>query len=199
MWVPVAVRRVANCYTPFTLLYFTLSGFHKLENAWSNLDSWCLSAIRKASVLTLNECFCHFTQFTVCARPLSPCILNLLGRFQHPCSLSPSVCSTLLIFLLIISSPNISVTCNLFCLRKQACWREMKENFIMSYMQLMFSLLVYMWPFVTSVPGLCLSDRHTHTHLTALFPGLPRWAGTRKVKPIWILLKQETVSGSGIS
>jgi len=40
---------------------------------------------------------------------------------------------------------------------------------------------------------------HTHTHLTALFPGLPGWAGTRKVKPIWILLKQETVSSSGIS
>ena len=40
---------------------------------------------------------------------------------------------------------------------------------------------------------------HTHTRLTALFPGLPRWAGTRTVKPIWILLKQETVSGSGIS
>ena len=33
----------------------------------------------------------------------------------------------------------------------------------------------------------------------ALFPGLPGWAGTRKVKPIWILMKQETVSGSGIS
>jgi len=33
----------------------------------------------------------------------------------------------------------------------------------------------------------------------ALCPGLPGWAGTRKVKPIWILLKQETVSGSGIS
>jgi len=40
---------------------------------------------------------------------------------------------------------------------------------------------------------------HTQTHLTALFPGLPRWAGTRKVEPIWILLKHETVSGSGIS
>jgi len=40
---------------------------------------------------------------------------------------------------------------------------------------------------------------HTHTRLTALFPGLPGWADTRKVKPIWILLKQETVSGSGIS
>ena len=31
-----------------------------------------------------------------------------------------------------------------------------------------------------------------------LFPGLPGWAGTRKGKPIWILLKQERVSGSGI-
>ena len=41
---------------------------------------------------------------------------------------------------------------------------------------------------------------HTHTHTTfnGPFPGLPRWASTRKVKPIWILLKQETVSGSGI-
>jgi len=41
--------------------------------------------------------------------------------------------------------------------------------------------------------------QHTHTRLMALFPGLPGWAGTRKVKLIWILLKQETVSGSGIS
>ena len=53
------------------------------------------------------------------------------------------------------------------------------------------------------------TNAHTHTHtrtharthararLTALFPGLPWWAGTTKVKPIWILLKQETVSGSG--
>ena len=40
---------------------------------------------------------------------------------------------------------------------------------------------------------------HTHSRLTALFPGLPGWAGTRKVKPIWILVKQETVSGNGIS
>ena len=36
-------------------------------------------------------------------------------------------------------------------------------------------------------------------HCTALCPGLLRWASTRKVKPIWILLEQETVSGSGIS
>ena len=38
---------------------------------------------------------------------------------------------------------------------------------------------------------------HTHTRLTALFPGLPRSAGTRKAKSIWILLNQETVSGNG--
>ena len=48
---------------------------------------------------------------------------------------------------------------------------------------------------VNSHPG-----AHTHTHpFNGPFPGLPRWSGTRKVKPIWILLKQETVSGSGIS
>jgi len=35
---------------------------------------------------------------------------------------------------------------------------------------------------------------HTHTRLSALCPRLPKWAGTRKVKPIWILQKQETVS-----
>ena len=33
---------------------------------------------------------------------------------------------------------------------------------------------------------------HTHLHLTALFPGPLGWAGTRKVRPIWILLKQES-------
>jgi len=33
---------------------------------------------------------------------------------------------------------------------------------------------------------------HTHTRLTALLPGLSEWAGTRKVKPIWILLKQDS-------
>ena len=43
------------------------------------------------------------------------------------------------------------------------------------------------------------SDTHTHTPFNGLFLGLPRWAGTRKAKPIWILLKQERVSGSGIS
>ena len=48
------------------------------------------------------------------------------------------------------------------------------------------------WWWVESYP-------HTHTRLTALFQGLPGWAGTRKVKPIRIFLKQETVSSSGMS
>ena len=40
---------------------------------------------------------------------------------------------------------------------------------------------------------------HTYIHpFNGLCPGLPGSAGTRKVKPISILLKQETVSGSGI-
>ena len=43
------------------------------------------------------------------------------------------------------------------------------------------------------------TDKYTHPCLVALCPGLTGWAGTRKVKPIWILLEQETVSGSGIS
>ena len=42
-------------------------------------------------------------------------------------------------------------------------------------------------------------NTHTHTHLTALFPGLPGSAGTRKVKLIWISVNRKTVSGSGIS
>ena len=46
---------------------------------------------------------------------------------------------------------------------------------------------------------LILISTNVHTRLTAPCPGLSRRASTRKVKPIGILLKQETVSGSGIS
>ena len=59
------------------------------------------------------------------------------------------------------------------------------------------------WPVLALVTARPLkahyTHSHTHTRLTALCPGLPGWANTRKAKPIWILLKQETVSGSGIS
>ena len=42
-------------------------------------------------------------------------------------------------------------------------------------------------------------QKRTNTRLTSLCPGLPGWASTRKVEPIWILLKQQTDSGSSIS
>jgi len=66
---------------------------------------------------------------------------------------------------------------------------------------------VYVWQCnqVTSIrydttPTPTPTPTHTHTHtFNGHFPGIPRWAGTRKVEPIWILLKQETMSGSGIS
>jgi len=42
--------------------------------------------------------------------------------------------------------------------------------------------------------------RQRDTHLMASFPGQPEQASTRKVKPIWILIKQEDDwGGSGIS
>ena len=45
-----------------------------------------------------------------------------------------------------------------------------------------------------------ISPTCTHAHtFNGPLSRLPVWAGTRKVKPIWILLKQEIVSGSGIS
>ena len=46
--------------------------------------------------------------------------------------------------------------------------------------------------------GKNLSRKYTHP-FNGYCLGLRRWVGTRKVKPIWILLKQETASGSGIS
>ena len=50
---------------------------------------------------------------------------------------------------------------------------------------------------IASVHAAVHPSLNTHARLTALFLGLPMWAGT--VQPIWILLEQEIVSGSGIS
>ena len=69
-----------------------------------------------------------------------------------------------------------------------------------------FPFLLHLSPSPTTVtprfyplPSLFLFSRSVQcTRLTALCPGLPGWAGTRKVNPTWILLQQETVSGNGI-
>jgi len=50
---------------------------------------------------------------------------------------------------------------------------------LMAYTNL-FIIIIFFY-----TPG--SKDPHTHTRLTALYLGLPMWAGTRKVKPIWIL------------
>ena len=58
MWVPVAVRRVANCYTPFTLLFTLLYAYRRNDResgsaaaaaaAW--LDTWpCRLVARRRS------------------------------------------------------------------------------------------------------------------------------------------------------
>jgi len=65
-------------------------------------------------------------------------------------------------------------------------------------------MLCHLYLISLLAPYLCFNSNsnnstHTRARLTALCLGLPGWAGTRKVKPIWILLKQETVSGSSIS
>ena len=45
-----------------------------------------------------------------------------------------------------------------------------------------------------------MTHTHTHTHpFNGPLSGTTQVTSTRKVEPIWILLKQETVSGSGIS
>ena len=61
------------------------------------------------------------------------------------------------------------------------------------------SLRICTFHFVCGCPRCAITHTHTHTRLKALFLGLPGWASTKKEKPIWILLKQETVSGTSIS
>ena len=91
------------------------------------------------------------------------------------------------------------------CLLYWVCLRAYLQNYncvyIFSYLHQLFVHVTYghgsvfRWQLCNNVVLLW----NTHTRLTAPFPGLPRWTSTRKVKPIWILLKQETVSGCGIS
>ena len=52
------------------------------------------------------------------------------------------------------------------------------------------SLLILTSQKLLTIFGPHLWVLHTHTCFMALCPGLPGKAGTRKVKPVWILLKQ---------
>ena len=76
-----------------------------------------------------------------------------------------------------------------YLLNSQVMWNSARLNYVGENTMCLCSW-IFRW--------ICFVHTHTHTRLTALCPWLPGWARTRKVKPIWILLKQETVSGSGI-
>jgi len=54
------------------------------------------------------------------------------------------------------------------------------------------------WPSLPVLQQMGLVNLAREHQFNSPFPGLARWAGTRELKPIWILLKQETVSDSGI-
>ena len=79
----------------------------------------------------------------------------------------------------------------------QLCSKMFVQKWAVTWSKFLLQNSVITSSFITGKPT-WMSHTHTHTRLTALCPGLPGWAVTRKVKPIWILLKQDTVSGSGI-
>ena len=94
----------------------------------------------------------------------------------------------------------LSVVSSIAYAKPVHCWQQ---TVLTLHHAWLCKILIYFAICVVGQMGIsmqvALYSIHTRTRLAALFPGLPRWAGTRKVKPIWILLKQETVSGSGIS
>ena len=85
--------------------------------------------------------------------------------------------------------------------------RQMNHKWVSaSYFNLSASVLtvnIYLTATIIALHTHTHTHTHTQTHpFNGPFSGatqVSRWAGARKVKPIWILLKQETVSGSGIS
>ena len=95
-----------------------------------------------------------------------------------------------------------SLACNemvVMCLcSHQVITTKSRQNF-QQLKCLILALRIGQLLWITRLCILTVTYIHTYARLMALFPGLPGWASTRKVKPIWILLKQEIVSGSGIS
>ena len=82
-----------------------------------------------------------------------------------------------------------------------SCWRIELEGWVAAASSVDSACQTGWWvDHRHCIYGFKYIDEHTHTHpFNGPLSGLPGWAGTRKVKLVWILLKQETVSGSGIS
>jgi len=81
---------------------------------------------------------------------------------------------------------------------KRNCFPKMKDISRLGPLQAVTLIKIVVSEKLCKIDTLLLHTT-THTRLKALCPGLPGWASTRKENPIWILLKQETVSGIGIS
>ena len=105
-------------------------------------------------------------------RLISPCRCSGTSKFVHEQCLNVSSCALIRFLRFIDYFISLLLGCAFSALTLSVGWQEGHPAYKTLY---------------------------THTRLTTLCPGLPRSAGTRKVKPIWILLKQVTVSGSGIS
>jgi len=94
--------------------------------------------------------------------------------------------STIIIYISLVSQ---STQCKCFCC---ICWEQKKQS---------FEHLIYGIFFCVH----CIhihARTHARTHILPFNGHLSRTTrrgGTKKFKSIWILLKQETVSGSGIS
>ena len=108
---------------------------------------------------------------------------------------STAVGQTMLTILAMVDIQPVRWPCSLSHSASTSLYCRMRERQRIAQVHLQQLISVH----AGHLPELCAPSMLTHTHpFNGPFPGLPRWAGTRKVKPIWILLKQETVSGSGI-
>ena len=85
-------------------------------------------------------------------------ILPIRNTLVIRCEQSAFHCTSLVILLLMFNCCYSII----FCCKALAC----------SYMYMIYWSL--------------FNEKHTHIRLTALCLRIPRWAGTRKVKPIWI-------------
>jgi len=171
-------RRGAYCLDTLLCLLEALTVYHQ----------WQFTAVSAATVQARR-------QILLQARSLSWSACKLLLLNTNPISVSRQIKSFLLLLHYTSDLHQILCACYLWPwlgLPLAAYWYVMYFQFygwrrVAHMWRLLFVIIFKEWTSSTRVRS------------TALCLELPGWAGARKVKLIWILLKQETVSGSGIS
>jgi len=94
--------------------------------------------------------------------------------------------------------PGLTCKCYIGVVDESRLARGPSQSNVLQHVSWMYFLLVVV-NICFTVNTLLMQLHCTTAHVNSPFLGLLWWASTRKVKPIWILLKQETMSGSGIS